>query len=88
MGMIETRITNEKPPVVYDLDDFRHGLGNWPNDARVAVTPHHKVSLWTIQAGKTVPLHTHSDSECVIIVMAGQGEYMWGNRTVDMKKVC
>jgi quercetin dioxygenase-like cupin family protein len=41
----------------------------------VAITPEHKVDLWTIQAGQAIPLHMHSDSECIMIVMAGQGEY-------------
>ena len=86
MGMMETRITKEKPPVVYDLDDFRRGLRNRPNDSEVTITPDHRVNLWTIQAGQSVPLHEHSCSECVLIVMAGQGEYLQGHRSYDLKK--
>jgi mannose-6-phosphate isomerase-like protein (cupin superfamily) len=84
--MMETRITKEKPPVVYELDDYRRGLRNRPNDAEVAITSHHKVDLWTIQAGQMVPLHTHSRSECVLIVMAGQGEYQREGQSCEMTK--
>jgi mannose-6-phosphate isomerase-like protein (cupin superfamily) len=86
MEMMETRITKEKPPVVYDLDDYRHGLRDRPGDARVTITPYHRVDLWTIPAGQTVPLHTHTRSECVMIVMAGQGEYSRGDQSYDLKK--
>jgi mannose-6-phosphate isomerase-like protein (cupin superfamily) len=83
---MEIKITREKPPVLYDLDDYRRGLRNRPNDAEVTITPHHRVNLWTIQAGQAVPLHEHSSSECVLIVMAGRGEYRQGNQSYDLKK--
>jgi mannose-6-phosphate isomerase-like protein (cupin superfamily) len=86
MEMMETRITREKAPVVYDLDDYRRGLRDSPGDARVTITPYHRVDLWTIPAGQTVPLHTHTRSECVMIVMAGQGEYNCEGRSYDLKK--
>lgn len=86
MEMMETRVTKEKPPVVYDLDDYRRGLRDRPNDVEVAITPEHKVNLWTIQAGQTVPMHSHANSECVIITMAGQGEYRQGDGSYDIKK--
>lgn len=86
MGMMGTRVIKEKPPVVYDLDDFRRGLRNRPNEAEVTITQHHRINLWTIQAGQTVPLHEHSNSECIIIVLAGQGEYRRGDQRYDIKK--
>jgi quercetin dioxygenase-like cupin family protein len=84
--IMEIKITREKPPVIYDLDDYRRGLRDRPNDAEVTITPDHRVNLWTIQAGQSVPLHEHSSSECVLIVMAGQGEYQQGNKSYDLKK--
>jgi mannose-6-phosphate isomerase-like protein (cupin superfamily) len=86
MEMMGTRVIKEKPPVVYDLDDFRHGLANRPNDVEVTITPHHRINLWTIQAGQTVPLHEHSNSECIIIVLAGQGAYCRGGQSFDISK--
>jgi quercetin dioxygenase-like cupin family protein len=86
MEIMEIKITREKPPVLYDLDDYRRGLPDRPNDAEVTITPDHRVNLWTIQAGQSVPLHEHSCSECVLIVMAGQGEYRQENRSYDLKK--
>jgi mannose-6-phosphate isomerase-like protein (cupin superfamily) len=86
MEMMETRITKEKPPVVFDLDDYRRGLRNRPNDTEITITPEHKIDLWTIQAGQAVPQHMHTNSECVMIVLAGQGEYRQGNRSFDISK--
>ncbi len=84
--MMETRTTKEKPPVVYDLDDYRRGLRNRANDTEITITDQHRMNLWTIQAGQTVPLHMHTNSECIVIVLAGQGEYRQGDRSFDMKK--
>lgn len=86
MEMMETRTTKEKPPVVYDLDDYRRGLRDRANDTEVTITDQHRMNLWTIQAGQTVPLHMHTNSECIIIVLAGQGEYRRGDESFDMKK--
>jgi len=86
MEMMETRVKKEKPPVVYDLDDYRRGLRDRPNDAEIAITPHHKIDLWTIQAGQTVPMHVHSSAEHVVIVMAGSGECRLGNQDFELKK--
>ncbi|OPY29469.1 MAG: Cupin domain protein [Methanocella sp. PtaU1.Bin125] len=86
MEMMETRIIKEKPPVVYDLDDYRHGLRNRPNDTQITITPHHKVDLWTIQAGQTVSPHMHENSECIVIVLAGRGNYMRGDQSREIAK--
>ncbi|HEY3273810.1 MAG TPA: cupin domain-containing protein [Methanocella sp.] len=86
MEMMETRTTKEKPPVVYDLDDYRHGLRDRANDTEITITDRHRMNLWTIQAGQAVPLHMHTNSECIVIVLAGQGEYRQGDRSFDMKK--
>jgi mannose-6-phosphate isomerase-like protein (cupin superfamily) len=86
MEMMETRITKEKPPVVYDLDDYRRGLRNRANETEITITDLHKMNLWTIQAGQAVPLHMHTNSECIMIVLAGQGEYRQGDRSFDVKK--
>jgi mannose-6-phosphate isomerase-like protein (cupin superfamily) len=87
MGRSETsQIRREKPPVVYDLDDYRQSLVNRPNDAEVTITRNHKVDLWTILGGQTVPLHMHSSSECLLIVLSGHGEYQLGDHKYDIKK--
>ena len=62
------------------------GLRNRPNDTEITITPHHKIDLWTIQAGQAVPLHMHTNSECVMLVLAGQGEYRQGDRSYDISK--
>ena len=86
IGMMGTRVIKEKPPVVYDLDDFRRGLENRPNDVEVAMTKNHKVDLWTIRGGQTVPLHSHSTSECLLLVLAGHGVYQLGDRQYEIRK--
>lgn len=86
MGMMETRITKDKPPVVFDLDDYRRGLRNRPNDTQITITPHHRVNLWTIQAGQAVSPHMHENSECVVIVLAGQGEYQLDDQSRNISK--
>jgi mannose-6-phosphate isomerase-like protein (cupin superfamily) len=86
MEMMETRITKEKSSVVFDLDDYRHGLRDRPNDSGITITPYHKIDLWTIQAGQAIQPHMHANSECVIIVLAGQGEYRQGDRSCDISK--
>jgi len=86
MEMMETRIIGEKPPVVFELDDYRRGLRDGPGDTEITITPYHKVDLWTVQAGQAVPLHMHTNSECIMIVLAGRGEYRRGDRSCDLKK--
>ena len=86
MEMLEPRITKEESPVVYDLDDYRRGRREQPGQARITMTPDHKLDLWTIQAGQALPLHVHSDSECLMIVLAGQGEYRQEGRSWALKK--
>jgi quercetin dioxygenase-like cupin family protein len=87
MGRSETtQIRREKPPVVYDLDDYRRGLVDRPNDVEVTITPNQKVDLWTIRGGQTVPLHKHSSSECLLVVLAGHGEYQLGDKKYEIKK--
>ena len=86
MEMLETWIAKEKPPVVLDLDDYRGGERDRPHQAVVAHTPEHKVDLWTIQTGQGIPLHLHTDSECILIVLAGHGKYTEANGSYDLSK--
>jgi mannose-6-phosphate isomerase-like protein (cupin superfamily) len=81
-----TQIRREKPPVVYNLDDYRQGLPDRPNDAEVTITRNQKVDLWTVQGGQTVPMHMHTNSECLLIVLAGHGEYQLGHQKFDIRK--
>lgn len=86
MGMMETRTVKEKPPVVYNLDDYRRGLRNRANETEITITDGHRVNLWTIQAGQAVPQHMHTSSECIMIVLAGKGVYRQADRSFDVKK--
>ena len=87
MGRSETsQIRREKPPVVFNLDDYRRGLPDRPNDAEITISRRHKVDLWTIQGGQSVPLHRHTNSECILIVLSGQGVYRLDGQAYDVKK--
>jgi mannose-6-phosphate isomerase-like protein (cupin superfamily) len=82
--LTDMRTNGEKKPEVYDLDDYRHGTVERPADREVVTTADHKVNLWTLMPGQTTPLHAHPQSECLLIVMAGRGEYRPGGRSMEM----
>jgi mannose-6-phosphate isomerase-like protein (cupin superfamily) len=86
MRMMETRIATGKQPLVRDLDDFRHGAAEGPHESEVAQTPHHRVNLWTVLEGQSIPAHRHTNSECIMVVMDGEGEYRHGDRAVALGK--
>lgn len=75
----DTKVYKEKPDMVFDLDDYRRGLRLRANEAEVFTSDHHKVNVWTVQAGQAIPLHMHANSECIMIVMSGMGEYRMGD---------
>ena len=83
---METPIYKGRPPVVHDIDDYRRGLRNGPNESTVETTKLHKVDLWTLLPAQSMPGHVHSASECVVIVLDGRGSLAIGNRPYDIQK--
>ncbi|WP_052309961.1 cupin domain-containing protein [Methanocella arvoryzae] len=84
--MMETPIYKGKPPAVHNVDDYRRGLRNRPNESTIEVTAQHKVDLWTIMPGLTMPEHLHPGSECVLLVIDGRGDITIAGQTSDLKK--
>ncbi len=83
---METPIYKGKPPTVYNIDDFRRGLRNRPNETTIDVTGQHKVDLWTVLPAQAMPVHLHPGSECVLLVIDGRGDITIGGQTFDLEK--
>ncbi|MCD1294508.1 hypothetical protein CUJ83_05775 [Methanocella sp. CWC-04] len=73
--MQESDILKEEAKRVFDLDDYRQGKKLTPNEVPVYESKDHRIRLWTVMMGQTLPFHKHTDSECIMIVMGGMGEY-------------
>jgi mannose-6-phosphate isomerase-like protein (cupin superfamily) len=84
--MMETPIYKGRPPTVYNIDDYRRGLANRPNETTIETTGQHKIDLWTVLPAQTLPKHVHPGSECVMIVIDGRGDLIMGNQTYEMQK--
>lgn len=84
--MMETPIYRGKPPAVHNIDDYRRGLRNRPNESTIETTDRHKVDLWTIMPALTMPKHLHPGSECVLLVIDGRGDITIGGQTSDLEK--
>lgn len=59
---------------IFDLDDFRQGRHD-VNKVAVFSSAHHLASLWTVREGSTLPMEKHDNSECIMLIMGGMGEY-------------
>jgi mannose-6-phosphate isomerase-like protein (cupin superfamily) len=84
--MMETPIYKGRPPTVHNIDDYRRGLSNRPNESTIEMTGQHKIDLWTVLPAQTMPKHVHPDSECVMIIIDGRGDLIMGNQTYEMQK--
>lgn len=84
--MMETPIYKGRPPTVYNIDDYRRGLGNRPNETTIETTGQHKIDLWTVLPEQTLPKHAHHGSECVMIVIDGRGDLIMGNQSFEIQK--
>lgn len=84
--MLDTPIYKGRPPAIHNLDDYRRGLENRPNEVNVETTDHHKVDLCTFLPTQMVPRHVHPSSETVLIVVDGRGELIVGNSSYEMSK--
>ena len=84
--MLDTPIYKGRPPVIHDIDDYRRGLRNRPNESTVETTRLHKVDVWTILPAQSMPMHAHPTSECVVIVQDGRGDLAIGNKSYEMQK--
>lgn len=86
INMMETPIYRGKPPTVYNIDDYRRGLRNRPNESTIDTTDQHKVDLWTVLPAQSMPKHLHPGSECVLLVIDGRGDLTIGGKTFDLDK--
>lgn len=75
---------SKRAGTVLDIDDFKQGNSHGPNSMRVFESGAHRVDLWTIEAGQSLPMRSHRGSECIMVIMGGMGEYVddGGRRSV------